>query len=179
MAITPASLRVALAKQADGRGLKNSEISALRHFERAKVFPPAPRSEARRISEGDTRTEMDTGKDRLYSSNGAVGAAGAAGAAGATGETGPPGSPPADRFFSSAISVAGVVPTSAEISAALVAAYSGAPANNDYVILTVGGIDRFCARVSSVNPGVSGLFRVSFVVSSITYYAVLNQLGIY
>ncbi len=63
------ALEIARRKQAQGRGLKNSEIALLRHAEkvdaqivdRPRSAPPAP------LSEGDTRTTLNAGKDTLAS----------------------------------------------------------------------------------------------------------------
>lgn len=66
-----AALRVAQIKQAQGRGLKNSEITMLRAFERAQIRPPRPPVKATKIGEADTRTSPTTGKDTLQSSGGA------------------------------------------------------------------------------------------------------------
>jgi len=60
------SLRNALRKREEGRGLKNSEITALRQFDRAEIFPSKPRPEPARISEADTRTTLTAGKDTLW-----------------------------------------------------------------------------------------------------------------
>jgi len=60
------SLRNALRKREEGRGLKNSEITALRQFDRAEIFSSKPRKEPARISESDTRTTLTAGKDTLW-----------------------------------------------------------------------------------------------------------------
>lgn len=60
------SLRNALRKRKEGRGLKNSEITALRQFDRAEIFSSKPRKEPARISEADTRTTLTAGKDTLW-----------------------------------------------------------------------------------------------------------------
>jgi hypothetical protein len=85
------------------------------------------------------------------------------------------------QVLTNGITVAGVVPTSTEIATALAGAYTGAnvPRTGDSVLLSVSGVLKFRARVTSTNPGTGGIFAVSFTVSSVTYYAVLNQVGIY
>lgn len=64
------ALFIAQMKQAQGRGLKNSEIALLRHNEKLKVFPRSPRAASTVISEADTRTSLQSGKDSLASAAG-------------------------------------------------------------------------------------------------------------
>lgn len=63
------ALENARKKQAQGRGLKNSEIALLRHAEKvdAQIAKPARRPAASTLSEGDTRTALQAGKDKLSS----------------------------------------------------------------------------------------------------------------
>ena len=86
----------------------------------------------------------------------------------------------APRILTNSVGVSGVVPTTGEIATALAGAYSGGntPRSGDTVLLTVSSVLKFRARVTLTNPG-SGLFAATFTVSSATYYAVLNQTGIY
>jgi hypothetical protein len=85
------------------------------------------------------------------------------------------------QVLTQAITVAGVVPTSAEIVTAIEAAYSGKPAprSGDIVHLTVGGVVKFRVYVHTLSSTTSGAFVVSFSVSSVTYYGHVHQTGIY
>lgn len=67
------ALFIAQMKQAQGRGLKNSEITLLRHNEKLKVFPRSPRATSTVVSEADTRTSLQSGKDSLASAAGRAG----------------------------------------------------------------------------------------------------------
>lgn len=70
-------LRTALAKKAQGRGLKNSEITALRHYEQAlarpasvtREEPPRPHSITRGERE-DAQNQMKTHRDTLAKDGG-------------------------------------------------------------------------------------------------------------
>lgn len=84
------------------------------------------------------------------------------------------------RELTSALSVAGVVPTTTEINTALAAAYSAlTPADGDFVILTVSSAPKFVARVSTHAVTANGVFVRSFTVDALTYYATLHQCGIF
>jgi len=63
-------LERAQMKQAQGRGLKNSELALLRHAEKVQVFKSKPRANAPTISEADTRTSLQAGRDALTSAAG-------------------------------------------------------------------------------------------------------------
>ena len=63
-------LERAQMKQAQGRGLKNSELALLRHAEKVQVFKSKPRPPVPTISEGDTRTSLQAGRDSLASAAG-------------------------------------------------------------------------------------------------------------
>lgn len=85
------------------------------------------------------------------------------------------------RRYSCSISVAGVVPTAGEIGTALSTCYvsGNVPRDDDLVLLSVGAVLKFTARTLTSNPGLSGIFSVSFTVISTNYFAVLNQTGLY
>jgi hypothetical protein len=61
------ALLTAQMKRAQGRGLKNSEIALLRHNEKVKVFERSPRTQSTVMSEADTRTSLQSGRDSLAS----------------------------------------------------------------------------------------------------------------
>jgi hypothetical protein len=83
------------------------------------------------------------------------------------------------RLFTAAVTVAGVVPTPPELSAALVSAYAGAtPLGGDVVNLTVGGQLKLRATVN-LTGSAAGLFQVAFAVSGTTYYGLIVQTGLY
>jgi len=83
--------------------------------------------------------------------------------------------------YTSAVTVAGTVPTSSEIGAAVLAAYSGdnIPVEGDVVSLTVGGTVKFSAIVTLTAIAVDGWRRVAFTFSSVSYYAWVSQVGLY
>jgi hypothetical protein len=88
------------------------------------------------------------------------------------------------RELTASITVAGIVPTTTEISNALASAYTSpdpdlVPVDGDFVILTVSGTPKFVARVTTHAITASGVFVRSFVVNSVTYYATLSQCGLY
>lgn len=88
------------------------------------------------------------------------------------------------RELSHSITVAGTVPTTTEISNALAATYTDpdpdlVPADGDFILLTVSGTPKLAARITTQAITASGPFVRSFVVNSVTYYAVLAQLGVY
>lgn len=66
-------------KRNEGRGIGASEAAFQRHAEKvaSQIVQPRPRSEAARISEADTRTTMQAGKDTLASAAGRGGASAA------------------------------------------------------------------------------------------------------
>jgi hypothetical protein len=89
--------------------------------------------------------------------------------------------PNALRLLTQALTLAGVVPTNTEISTALVAAYTAAsatPQKGDIVNLTVGGVCKLRSTVTTTGT-TSGLFVVSFTVSSVVYYGNQVQTGLY
>ena len=57
-------------KRAQGRGLKNSEITLLSHADNLRVFDRQPSPTPSTTSEGDTRTTMQAGKDTLAAARG-------------------------------------------------------------------------------------------------------------
>jgi len=63
-------LALARMKQAQGRGLKNSELTLLRHADNLRVFDSQRSQPPPTTSEGDTRTAMQAGKDTLASARG-------------------------------------------------------------------------------------------------------------
>lgn len=83
--------------------------------------------------------------------------------------------------YTSAVTVAGAVPTYSELASAVADAYSGLtiPVEGDVVSLTVGGTVKFTALVSLTAISTEGWRRVSFTFSSITYYAWIQQVGLY
>ena len=84
--------------------------------------------------------------------------------------------------FNAAISIAGVVPTSTELINAIKGCFETPGCmivDGDTVALTVSGVVKFKAILSLTAVTTSGLFVVSFTSNSVTYYAVLNQTGIY
>lgn len=86
-----------------------------------------------------------------------------------------------NQVITQALTVAGVVPTSAEITTALESAYSGKPKprSGDIVHLTVSGVVRFRVNVHTLSSTTSAWAIVTFSVSSKTYYGHVNQTGIY
>lgn len=83
--------------------------------------------------------------------------------------------------YSAAITVAGTVPTASEISAAVLAAYTGdnIPVEGDVVSLTVGGTVKFSAIVTLTAISADGWRRVAFTFSSVSYYAWVTQVGLF
>lgn len=83
--------------------------------------------------------------------------------------------------YTSAITVAATVPTAAEISAAVLAAYTSnnIPVEGDIVSLTVSGTVRFMAIVTLNAIAADGWRRVAFTVSSVSYHAWVSQVGVY
>ena len=67
-------LATAQAKAAQGRGLKNSEISALKAFARIQIMPPSQRPKPNQITVYDTSSNMLAGKDTLSAQAGNGGA---------------------------------------------------------------------------------------------------------
>ena len=63
-------LALARMKRAQGRGLKNSEITLLSHADNLRVFDRQPSPTPSTTSEGDTRTTMQAGKDTLAAARG-------------------------------------------------------------------------------------------------------------
>lgn len=97
------------------------------------------------------------------------------------------GTPVAARTYSQAITITGQVPNpdGSEFKTALEACYTTAgdtPIAGDTIALTVGGTEKFRARVSSTGTA-SGIFTVSFQTGpgtpTPTYYAQIAQAGIY
>lgn len=86
------------------------------------------------------------------------------------------GTPVAPRTYTAALEVAGVVPTAAEIKAAVESVYSSnnTPMFGDAIALTVGGGEKFRARVSSTGTA-SGISTVAFSVESTGYFAQVVQ----
>ena len=87
----------------------------------------------------------------------------------------------AGRLFTQEMTVAGVVPTAAEISAALVAAYAVAnttPLAGDIVNLTVSGAIKLRTTVTLTGTA-SGLWVVGFTVGGVTYVGNQVQTGLY
>lgn len=88
------------------------------------------------------------------------------------------------RVLTAAMSVAGIVPTTTEISTALAAAYTNpdpdlVPANGDLVILTAAGAPKLAYDIRTATVTAYGLFIRDFSVTSTTYYAIGRQLGLY
>lgn len=85
------------------------------------------------------------------------------------------------RVIVQSLSVAATVPTSTEIATALVAAFTSTvrPHHGDCVDLTVGGSLRFRYKVDFQTTTATGLLKVAFTLSGRTWYAVMQQLGIY
>mgnify|MGYP000084185673 CR=1 FL=1 len=83
--------------------------------------------------------------------------------------------------YTSAMSVAGLVPTASEITTAVAAAYSSdnIPVEGDVISLTVSGAVKFQAIVTLTAIAPENWRRVSFTFSSVTYYAWVQQIGIY
>lgn len=86
--------------------------------------------------------------------------------------------------IAASLTVAGLVPTFAEMQAALIAAYAGkVPTLNDQVGLSVDGVLKFRALISSKTSGDNGVFDVNFSIGSgddsVTYYALIVQTGLY
>lgn len=84
------------------------------------------------------------------------------------------------RVFNRALTVAGVVPTAAEITTALQAEFtaSNPPISGDIVNLTVGGVVKLRATVSAHGTA-AGLYGLSFVVDGTTFWAVVQNVGLY
>jgi len=61
-----AVLNTALMKKQQGRGMTNTEISAMHAMDKIKVNPPKPIEQPPSIKVGDTKTNMLAGKDSLY-----------------------------------------------------------------------------------------------------------------
>lgn len=82
--------------------------------------------------------------------------------------------------YTSAVTVAGTVPTAAEISAAVLAAYSGTniPVEGDVVSLTISGTVKFQAIVTLTAIAADGWRRVAFTFASVSYYAWVSQVGL-
>lgn len=59
-------LSTALLKKQQGRGMTNTEISAMHAMDKIKVNPPKPIEQPPSIKVGDTKTNMLAGKDSLY-----------------------------------------------------------------------------------------------------------------
>ena len=77
------------------------------------------------------------------------------------------------------VSPAALIPTSGEISTAIASAYSvGTPKRGDKIIVSVSSSPKFVYTVTG-SATTSGIWIVSFTVSSITYYAIGTQLGLY
>lgn len=83
--------------------------------------------------------------------------------------------------YESTITVAGVTPTNTEISTAIVAAYSAdnIPVEGDVISLKVSTAVKFEAIVTLTAIAAESWRRVSFTISSVTYYAWVHQVGIY
>jgi len=62
-------LSTALMKKQQGRGMTNTEISAMHAMDKIKVNPPKPIEQPPSIKVGDTKTNMLSGKDSLYISS--------------------------------------------------------------------------------------------------------------
>jgi hypothetical protein len=60
-------LNTALMKKQQGRGMTNTEISAMHAMDKIKVNPPKPIEQPPSIKVGDTKTNMLSGKDTLTS----------------------------------------------------------------------------------------------------------------
>jgi len=83
------------------------------------------------------------------------------------------------RCLDTSLTPAGAIPTSAEIAAAIVAAYVAAgatPVANDTVVISVASVGKLRA-VTTLTGTASGLFAVAFTVGSVTYYGQINQMG--
>jgi len=62
------ALNTALMKKQQGRGMTNTEISAVQAMDKIRVNPPKPIEQPPSIKVGDTKTNMLSGKDSLYGS---------------------------------------------------------------------------------------------------------------
>ncbi len=97
------------------------------------------------------------------------------------------------HVLTAGLTVAGVVPTDAEIQTALSSAYDAVnpgdpnttPKDGDLVILSAGGTPKFQALVTTTALAGSTTFSISFVVNvgedatPTAFYAILTQLGLY
>ena len=125
-------------------------------------------------SEGVVRGNMDSGGKVLELHPQAAPAASGGGGGGAG----------AWRLLTHSISVSGLLPTTTEINTALTATYTDpapdlVPADFDIVVLTVSSVPKFIALVTTQVATASGSFVRSFVVNTVTYYALLWQTGVY
>jgi hypothetical protein len=84
------------------------------------------------------------------------------------------------RVFTQAMTVAGVVPTTGEVTTALQTIFTAAnpPISGDIVNLTVSSVVKLRATVSAHGAS-AGLFGVSFVVDGVTFWAHGVQTGLY
>lgn len=84
------------------------------------------------------------------------------------------------RAYTQALSVAGVVPTAAEITTALQSAFPAGsnPSAGDIVNLTVGGVCKLRSTITSQGSA-SGIYVVSFTVDGVTFYGNQVTTGLY
>ncbi len=77
--------------------------------------------------------------------------------------------------------IAGIVPTAAEITTALEAAYTddNIPTEGDTVSLTVSGVVKYQAHVTVTAIATESWRRVTFTENGVPYYAWVSQVGIY
>ena len=85
------------------------------------------------------------------------------------------------KLYTQALTVAGIIPTAAEITTAIQAAYTTAattPRQGDTINLTVSGVCKLRTTVTTTGTA-SGLYVVTFTVGSTTYYGNQVQTGLY
>lgn len=84
------------------------------------------------------------------------------------------------RTYTQALTVAGTVPTAAEITTALAAVYSTTllPCVGDIVNLTLSGTVKLRSTISSQGTA-SGVFVVAFTIGGVTFYGHQTQTGLY
>lgn len=84
------------------------------------------------------------------------------------------------RIYDQTVTVAGVVPTSAELTTAIEAAFSASnmPQVGDTIQLLISSAIKFRAQVTSQDAGTGSVFNLSFDVNGDTFYAVITQVGL-
>lgn len=90
--------------------------------------------------------------------------------------------PTRPRVYQATITVAGTVPTAAEMVTAIEGNYtsSNEPVAGDVINLLVSGVIKFRAVITATNPGgTGGLFALTLTIATRTYYAQVQQTGLY